>query len=63
MSDEGRRGPFWDMIEGRVAPPAAAVLLGWRLVAIDPGKGNRIGTVQAGILTAMLDDFAARGEP
>jgi uncharacterized protein (TIGR00369 family) len=69
MSDQQRRGPFWDMVEGRVAAPPAAVLLGWRLVAVDPGKGtirvafeakreflNPIGTVQGGILTAMLDD-------
>jgi len=29
-------GPFWDVMEGRVAPPPAAVLLGWELVAVDP---------------------------
>ena len=69
MTDGGRRGVFWDMVEGRVAPPPAAVLLGWKLVAIDPERGtvrvafeakpeflNPIGTVQGGILTAMLDD-------
>jgi uncharacterized protein (TIGR00369 family) len=66
---EGRRGVFWDMIEGRVAGPPVAGLLGWRLERIDPEQGtirvafearpeflNPIGTVQGGILTAMLDD-------
>jgi uncharacterized protein (TIGR00369 family) len=67
---DGRRvGPFWDMVEGRVAAPPAAVLLGWKLVAVDPERGtirvafearaeflNPMGTVQGGILTAMLDD-------
>ncbi len=70
MMDHGkRRGPFWDMIEGRLPAPPAAVLLGWTLLAVDPEKGtirvqfearteflNPIGTVQGGILTAMLDD-------
>ena len=69
MSEVGRRGVFWDMVEGRVAAPAAATLVGWRLVAIDPEQGtirvafeakpeflNPVGTVQGGILTAMLDD-------
>src|SRR5689334_22860028 len=35
-----REGPFWDVMEGRAAPPPAAVLLGWEpaLVAtLDPG--------------------------
>jgi len=26
-----RRGPFWDMIEGRLPAPPAARLLGWKL--------------------------------
>jgi uncharacterized protein (TIGR00369 family) len=69
MTDDERRGPFWDMIEGRVPAPPAAVLLGWKMLAIDPEKGtirvqfeakkeflNPVGTVQGGILTAMLDD-------
>jgi uncharacterized protein (TIGR00369 family) len=57
------------MIEGRAPAPAAARLLGWKLQAIDPEQGtvrvefearpeflNPVGTVQGGILTAMLDD-------
>jgi uncharacterized protein (TIGR00369 family) len=64
-----RRGPFWDVIEGRAEPPPAAVLLGWELEAIDPDAGtielsftateqflNPAGHVQGGFLAAMLDD-------
>jgi len=64
-----RRGPFWDVLDGRVAPPPAAVLLGWELEAIDPEGGtievvftasdqflNPAGDVQGGFLAAMLDD-------
>jgi uncharacterized protein (TIGR00369 family) len=66
---ERREGPFWDMIEGRLEPPRIARLLGWALDSIDPEAGtirvefeatedflNPIGTVQGGILAAMLDD-------
>jgi uncharacterized protein (TIGR00369 family) len=66
---EGREGPFWDVMEGRRDPPPAAVLLGWRLVDIDPDAGiidvaftatdqflNPAGDVQGGLLAAMLDD-------
>ena len=66
---EGREGPFWDVMAGRVAPPPAAVLLGWRLIDIDPDSGtievaftateaflNPAGDVQGGLLAAMLDD-------
>jgi len=62
-------GPFWDVMEGRVAPPPAAVLLGWELVAVDPAAGtievaftasdqflNPAGVIQGGFLAAMLDD-------
>ena len=35
-----RQGPFWDVMEGRAAPPPAAGLLGWELVAIDPEAGT-----------------------
>ncbi len=64
-----RQGPFWDVMEGRAEPPPAAVLLGWKLVEIDPDEGtievaftasdqflNPAGTVQGGFLAAMLDD-------
>ena len=62
-------GPFWDVMEGRVAPPPAAILLGWELVAVDPAAGtievaftasdqflNPAGVIQGGLLAAMLDD-------
>jgi uncharacterized protein (TIGR00369 family) len=61
-------GPFWDVMEGRAAPPAA-ILLGWELVAVDPEAGtievaftaseqflNPAGVIQGGFLAAMLDD-------
>jgi len=64
-----RRGPFWDVMEGRAAPPPAAVLLGFELISIDPHSGtievafnaterflNPAGTIQGGLLAAMLDD-------
>lgn len=64
-----RRGPFWDMMAGRLAPPPSATLLGWTLVAADADAGtmsvafeakpdflNPLGTVQGGFLVAMLDD-------
>jgi uncharacterized protein (TIGR00369 family) len=57
------------MLEGRRPAPPAARLLGWKLQAIDPERGtirvefearpeflNPIGTIQGGILAAMLDD-------
>jgi uncharacterized protein (TIGR00369 family) len=56
-------------MEGRAAPPPAATLLGWELVAIDPEAGtievaftaseqflNPAGVIQGGFLAAMLDD-------
>jgi len=64
-----RRGPFWDMIEGRLPAPPVARLLGWKLERIDPEQGsirvqfegkpdflNPVGSIQGGILAAMLDD-------
>lgn len=64
-----REGAFWDVMEGRKDPPSAAVLLGWTLRGVDPDEGtieieftategflNPAGTVQGGILAAMLDD-------
>ncbi len=56
-------------VEGRRDPPPAAVLLGFRLVAVDPEAGtievafdagqqflNPAGHIQGGFLAAMLDD-------
>jgi uncharacterized protein (TIGR00369 family) len=64
-----RKGYFWEVMEGRRAPPPAAALLGFELLAIDEAKGtirvrfaarpefaNPIGVVQGGFLAAMLDD-------
>lgn len=64
-----RLGPFWDMIEGRLPAPPVARLLGWTLERIDPEQGtirvrfegrdeflNPVGSIQGGILAAMLDD-------
>ena len=64
-----REGPFWDVMEGRAAPPPAAALLGWELIAVDPEAGtievaftaseqflNPVGAIQGGFLAAMLDD-------
>jgi uncharacterized protein (TIGR00369 family) len=64
-----RQGPFWDVMEGRADPPPVAELLGFRLIEIDPDEGtievaftateqflNPAGTVQGGMLAAMLDD-------
>jgi uncharacterized protein (TIGR00369 family) len=64
-----RRGPFWDVIEGRAEPPSAAVTLGFELIGVDPDAGtievaftatdrflNPMGVVQGGFLAAMLDD-------
>jgi uncharacterized protein (TIGR00369 family) len=64
-----REGPFWDAVEGRAPLPAAAVTLGWELVAVSPEEGtievaftatdaflNPAGAVQGGFLAAMLDD-------
>ena len=64
-----REGPFWDVMEGRAAPPPAGVLLGWELVAVDPDAGtiemsftateqflNPFGAIQGGLLAAILDD-------
>ena len=35
-----RKGPFWDVLEGRRDPPPAAVLLGFRLISVDPEAGT-----------------------
>jgi uncharacterized protein (TIGR00369 family) len=64
-----REGPFWDVMEGRADPPAAATTLGFELIEVDPEAGtievafmaddrfvNPVGVVQGGFLAAMLDD-------
>ncbi len=64
-----REGPFRDAVEGRAPLPAAAVTLGWELVAVNPAEGtievaftatdaflNPAGVIQGGFLAAMLDD-------
>ncbi len=64
-----RNERFWDVVEGRAAPPPAAVLLGWEPVSVDPDAGtievtftasdqflNPVGLIQGGFLTAMLDE-------
>jgi uncharacterized protein (TIGR00369 family) len=64
-----RSGPFWDVMEGRAAPPPAALLLGFELLQADPEAGtievafkaseqflNPAGVIQGGLLAAMLDD-------
>jgi len=64
-----REGPFWDVMEGRKPPPPAAVTLGFKLLEIDPERGeirvqfeakpeflNPMGVVQGGFVAAMLDD-------
>jgi len=64
-----RSGYFWDVMEGRRAPPTAAELLGFDPIEIDESIGtirvrftarpefaNPIGAVQGGLLAAMLDD-------
>ena len=40
MSEAARRGPFWDMIEGRAPMPPVARLLGRALLSIDPGAAK-----------------------
>ena len=69
LNSRSRVGPFWDVIEGRAEPPAAAVTLGFELIQADPSKEtievafgasdrfvNPFGVIQGGFLTAMLDD-------
>jgi uncharacterized protein (TIGR00369 family) len=66
---QSRRGPFWDFLAGRAPAPPAASTLGWRLVSVDPERGqitvsfdvspsftDPMGNVQGGFLAAMLDD-------
>ncbi len=57
---EGRDGPFWDVMTGRVAPPPAAALLGWQLVEIDPDSGTIDLQVQC-LAPAKPGELRARG--
>jgi uncharacterized protein (TIGR00369 family) len=69
LEDDDRHSPFWEMMDGLRPLAPASRLLGWRLLILDCGKGrihveftagadfiNPIGTVQGGIIAAMLDD-------
>ncbi|WP_431933443.1 PaaI family thioesterase [Nonomuraea jabiensis] len=69
METQARRGPFWEMVAGRMSPPPAAETLGWELLSVDPDQGtievafqaserfvNPVGAIQGGFLAAMLDD-------
>jgi uncharacterized protein (TIGR00369 family) len=72
MSESERRGPLWDIMEGRRPLPAVARLLGSKVLSIDP-DGQRVkleflarpeflnvhGMVQGGLLSAMFDDAMA----
>ena len=62
-----REGPFWDAVAGKIPPPPAAALLGWKATEAEPGRirvefqakeafYNPAGVVQGGFLAAMLDD-------
>ena len=67
--DEGEKGFFWEILEGKRKSPPARDLLGWKLIDFDREKGyikvqyeatktflNPVGNVQGGILAAMLDN-------
>ena len=73
MSPMTREGPFWDVLEGRADPPAAATTLGWELIGVDPEAGtieiaflaseaflNPAGTVQGGFLAGRSTTRSAR---
>ena len=64
-----RNSIFWNVINGHVEGPPAAMLLGWKLIEVDHKLGtikievlakpefiNPIGIIQGGFLTAMLDE-------
>jgi uncharacterized protein (TIGR00369 family) len=64
-----REGYFWDVMQGRKAPPPAAELLGFKLLDVQlevgrirvqfnakPEFTNPVGDIQGGFLAAMLDD-------
>jgi uncharacterized protein (TIGR00369 family) len=67
--DTEREGMFWDVLAGRVPPPASAATLGWEAITLDPDAGtievgftagpafvNPAGVIQGGFLAAMLDE-------
>jgi uncharacterized protein (TIGR00369 family) len=69
MKGATRTGPFWDIIENRSPVAPVTRLLGWNLLELDDDRGtirveytaipdflNPIGTIQGGIIAAMLDD-------
>lgn len=64
-----RQGAFWDFLAGRGPGSPVARLLGWELIDVDPEAMtievgftateqflNPAGSVQGGMLAAMLDD-------
>ncbi|HEX4203453.1 MAG TPA: PaaI family thioesterase [Ktedonobacteraceae bacterium] len=64
-----RTGLFWDILEGRTSSPPAALLLGGKVLEVDPEQGtltvvfearpeflNPFGIIHGGFLAAMLDD-------
>lgn len=64
---EEREGLFWDVVAGKAPLPPAADLLGWKALHVEPGHirveytareefYNPAGSVQGGILAAMLDE-------
>jgi uncharacterized protein (TIGR00369 family) len=63
------KGFFWKVLDGELPPPPVAEVLGWKLLQVDPAAGtvriqfegkpeflNPAGTIQGGLLAAMLDD-------
>lgn len=69
MAETARTGHFWDVVAGHIAPPTAAQMLGWKFAGYDAeaeclsctfeataGMLNPAGTVQGGMLAAMLDE-------
>lgn len=67
-----RSGIFWDAMEGRLPLPPISAMLGFKLLSFEPEQGtmeaeflavndfvNARGSVQGGIITAMLDDAMA----
>ena len=64
-----RNAFFWQIMDGALPPPPAAITLGFSMRAVSPEDGtievafegkpefaNPIGVIQGGFLAAMLDD-------